>query len=62
MIQLAKRDGLTVIASAGTEEKVQFMKDVGADVAFNYKTTNPTEVLAEHPIDMWVLTSVEGEA
>lgn len=53
VIQLAKRDGLTVIASAGTEEKVQFMKDVGADVAFNYKTTNPTEVLAEHPIDIY---------
>jgi NADPH-dependent curcumin reductase CurA len=31
--------GLRVIGSAGSDEKVQFMKDIGADVAFNYKTT-----------------------
>jgi NADPH:quinone reductase-like Zn-dependent oxidoreductase len=39
IIQLAKQDGLKVIGSAGSDEKVQFMKDIGADVAFNYKTT-----------------------
>jgi NADPH-dependent curcumin reductase CurA len=55
VIQLAKRDGLKVIASAGSEEKVQFMKDIGADVAFNYKTTDTREVLArEGPIDVCV--------
>jgi NADPH:quinone reductase-like Zn-dependent oxidoreductase len=54
VIQLAKRDGLKVIACAGSEEKVQFMKDLGADVAFNYKTTKPGEILAkEGPIDMY---------
>ncbi|KAJ7093537.1 alcohol dehydrogenase [Mycena epipterygia] len=54
VIQLAKRDGLKVIASAGSEEKVQFMKDIGADVAFNYKTTDTREVLArEGPIDVY---------
>jgi NADPH-dependent curcumin reductase CurA len=42
VIQLAKRDGLKVIASAGTEKKVEFMKSAGADVAFNYKTTCET--------------------
>lgn len=53
VVQLAKRDGLKVIASAGSEEKVQFMLDIGADVAFNYKTTNTREVLQrEGPIDM----------
>ena len=53
VIQLAKQDGLKVIASAGSEEKVQFMKSIGADVAFNYKTTSAAEVLAkEGPIDM----------
>jgi NADPH-dependent curcumin reductase CurA len=53
VIQLAKRDGLKVIASAGSDEKVQFMKEVGADVAFNYKTTKVTEVLEkEGPIDV----------
>jgi len=53
VIQLAKQDGLKVIASAGSADKVQFMKDVGADVAFNYKTTDTAEVLAkEGPIDV----------
>jgi NADPH-dependent curcumin reductase CurA len=53
VIQLAKRDGLKVIASAGSDEKVQFMREIGADVAFNYKTTDTREVLArEGPIDV----------
>jgi hypothetical protein len=39
VVQLAKLDGLKVIASAGSDEKVQFLKEIGADVAFNYKTT-----------------------
>ncbi|KAJ6550185.1 hypothetical protein B0H19DRAFT_1378803 [Mycena capillaripes] len=54
VIQLAKRDGLKVIASAGSDEKVNFMKDIGADVAFNYKTTDTRKVLArEGPIDIY---------
>ncbi|KAJ6542788.1 hypothetical protein B0H19DRAFT_1171914 [Mycena capillaripes] len=54
VIQIAKQDGLKVIASAGSEEKVKFMKAIGADVAFNYKTTNVREVLAkEGPIDIY---------
>ncbi|KAF9479962.1 NAD(P)-binding protein [Pholiota conissans] len=54
VIQLAKRDGCKIIASAGSEEKVQFMKEIGADVAFNYKTTNTVEVLEkEGPIDIY---------
>ena len=32
------------------------MKDIGADVAFNYKTTSTAEVLEkEGPIDMFVI-------
>lgn len=32
------------------------MKDIGADVVFNYKTTKTTEVLEkEGPIDMFVI-------
>ncbi|KAJ3503200.1 hypothetical protein NLJ89_g8539 [Agrocybe chaxingu] len=54
VIQLAKADGLKVIASAGSDEKVQFMKELGADVAFNYKTSSVAEVLAkEGPIDIY---------
>ena len=53
MIQLAKSQGLKVIASAGSEEKVAFVRSIGADVAFNYKTTSTREVLEkEGPIDM----------
>ncbi|KAF8883614.1 alcohol dehydrogenase [Gymnopilus junonius] len=54
VIQLAKLDGLKVIASAGSDEKVQFMKDIGTDVAFNYKTTKTADVLEkEGPIDIY---------
>ncbi|KAJ7663247.1 hypothetical protein DFH06DRAFT_1395374 [Mycena polygramma] len=54
VIQLAKRDGLKVIACAGSEEKVEFMRSIGADVAYNYKTTDTREVLArEGPIDVY---------
>ncbi|KAF9040088.1 alcohol dehydrogenase [Panaeolus papilionaceus] len=54
VIQLAKAQGLKVIASAGSEDKVAFMKEIGADVAFNYKTTNTSEVLErEGGIDIY---------
>ncbi|KAI0087955.1 alcohol dehydrogenase [Irpex rosettiformis] len=54
IVQLAKADGLKVIASAGSDEKVAFAKSIGADVAFNYKTTDTNEVLAkEGPIDVY---------
>ncbi|KAG5644331.1 putative secondary metabolism biosynthetic enzyme [Asterophora parasitica] len=54
VIQLAKLDGLKVIASAGSDEKVKFMKSIGADVAFNYKTTSTEEVLKKNgPIDVY---------
>jgi len=54
VIQLAKLDGLKVIGSAGSEEKVKFMKEIGADVTFNYKTTSTTEILEkEGPIDVY---------
>ncbi|KAF9806657.1 hypothetical protein IEO21_08612 [Rhodonia placenta] len=45
VIQLAKKDGLKVIASAGSDEKVEFMKSLGADVVFNYKTEKTADVL-----------------
>jgi NADPH-dependent curcumin reductase CurA len=49
-------DGMKVIASAGSEDKVNFLKKVGANVAFNYKTTETSEVLQkEGPIDVYGL-------
>jgi hypothetical protein len=54
VIQLAKLDGLKVIASAGSDEKVKFMKELGADVAFNYKTASTEEILKkEGPINVY---------
>ncbi|KAF5355435.1 hypothetical protein D9758_006427 [Tetrapyrgos nigripes] len=54
VLQLAKREGMKVIASAGTDEKVKLAKSLGADVAFNYKTTSIEEVLQkEGPIDVY---------
>jgi len=54
VIQLAKLDGCKVIGSAGSEEKVSFMKSVGADVPFNYKTANTAEILEkEGGIDIY---------
>ncbi|TFK22718.1 alcohol dehydrogenase [Coprinopsis marcescibilis] len=54
VIQLAKLAGMKVIGSAGSADKVEFMKSIGADVAFNYKTENTLAVLnKEGPIDVF---------
>ncbi|KAJ7609803.1 alcohol dehydrogenase [Roridomyces roridus] len=61
VIQLAKLDGLKIIASAGSEEKVEFLRKLGVDVAFNYKTVDTRGVLErEGPIDIY-WDSVAGE-
>ena len=54
VVQLAKADGLKVIASSGSDEKVAFAKSLGADVSFNYKTANTKEILEkEGPVSMY---------
>ncbi|QRW06794.1 ribonucleoside-diphosphate reductase subunit M1 [Ceratobasidium sp. AG-Ba] len=54
VVQLAKAKGLKVIASVSSQEKVQFLKDIGTDVPINYKTQNIADVLAkEGPIDIY---------
>ena len=59
-MQIAKAEGLKVIASAGSDEKVEFVRSIGADVVFNYKTTSTREVLAkEGPINMYVKSLLE---
>jgi len=56
VVQLAKLDGLKVIGSAGQEEKLNFLREIGTDVAFNYKEQSIDSVLKEHgPVDMYVL-------
>ncbi|MEK9846136.1 NAD(P)H-quinone oxidoreductase [Thalassospira sp.] len=42
-IQLAKAFGTKVIATAGSDEKCQACRDLGADVAINYKTRDFVE-------------------
>ena len=44
--QLAKREGLVVIGSVGSEEKLNFIKEeLGFDGGFNYKSEKPAEAL-----------------
>ncbi|KAL1898480.1 hypothetical protein Sste5346_003383 [Sporothrix stenoceras] len=55
--QIAKRLGLTVIGSVGSDEKLDFItKELGYDVGFNYKTENPIDAikrLAPNGIDIY---------
>ncbi|KAI0827338.1 NAD-P-binding protein [Trametes gibbosa] len=54
VVQLAKADGLKVIASAGSDDKVAFVRSIGADVVFNYKKESTRDVLErEGPIDIF---------
>ncbi|KAI0750179.1 NAD(P)-binding protein [Daedaleopsis nitida] len=62
VVQLAKLSGLKVIASAGSDAKVEFVRSLGADVVFNYKTTSTMEVLKrEGPINIY-WDNVGGES
>ncbi|KAG6835216.1 hypothetical protein H0H93_003860 [Arthromyces matolae] len=62
VIQLAKEKGMKVIASAGSEKKVEYMRSIGTDVAFNYKTESYESIFLKHgPIHaFW--DNVGGEA
>lgn len=45
--QLPKREGLTVIGSVGSDDKLKFAKEeLGFDAVFNYKTESPAYRLA----------------
>ena len=47
VIQIAKSQGLKVITSAGTgDEKVEYCKSIGADVAFNCELRNASYPVA----------------
>lgn len=45
--QILKLKGLKVYGSAGSDDKVQLLKDLGFDGAFNYNTTDLNKALAE---------------
>jgi putative PIG3 family NAD(P)H quinone oxidoreductase len=44
-IQLAKAFGARVFATAGSEEKCKFCRELGADVAINYKSQDFAEII-----------------
>ncbi len=44
-VQLAANAGARVFATAGTDEKVQLCRDLGADVAVNYNSTDFSEIV-----------------
>ncbi|KZV65434.1 NAD(P)-binding protein [Peniophora sp. CONT] len=62
VIQLAKRGGLRVIASSGSDEKAAYATECGADVSFNYKKEKVWDVLAreQQGVDIYV-DNVGGE-
>ena len=43
--QIAKIKGCRVVGSAGSDKKVQYLKEIGFDDAFNYKTCSLDEAL-----------------
>jgi len=54
VVQLAKKAGLKVIGSTGSDEKVAFLKSLGVDITINYKTDDLASILAkEGPIDIY---------
>ncbi|RPD54808.1 NAD(P)-binding protein [Lentinus tigrinus ALCF2SS1-7] len=60
--QLAKAEGVKVIASAGSDEKVDYVRSLGVDVAFNYKKVSTREVLQkEGPVNIY-WDNVGGES
>ncbi|KAF8578379.1 NAD(P)-binding protein [Ramaria rubella] len=61
VVQLAKLRGLKVIGSAGSPDKVEFLKELGVDVAFNYKTTKTEDVLSQHGLINIYWDNVGGE-
>lgn len=62
--QLAKHEGLKVIGSVGSDDKLDFItKELGFDAGFNYKKEKPTEALqrlAPNGIDIYY-ENVGGE-
>ena len=49
--QMAKIAGCRVIGSAGSEEKLAWLRELGFDAAFNYRERKPREALAELAAD-----------
>src|SRR6185295_17911376 len=56
VVQMAKILGAKVITTAGSDAKVQICRDLGADLAINYKTQNVDAVIREfapNGVNVW---------
>ncbi len=51
-IQLVKALGGTVMTTVGTDEKVAFVRGLGADIAINRVTGDLLAAMEEHPVDI----------
>lgn len=51
-IQMVKQFDAKVVTTVGSDEKAQFVRELGADVVINRKKENIAKVLAEHPVDI----------
>lgn len=51
-IQLAKALGAKVVTTVGSENKEQFVRDLGADVVINRKREDIAAVMKQHPVDV----------
>jgi NADPH:quinone reductase len=62
VIQMARAIGARVLATAGTREKVQLCRQLGATTAVNYKTDNLDDALGKFgPIHVWFETRREPD-
>jgi NADPH2:quinone reductase len=64
VVQMAKAAGATVATSAGSPEKVELCRSLGADLALNYKTDDVPARLREFApdgIDVWYETQREPD-
>ena len=64
VVQMAKAIGARVITTAGTDEKADACRALGADLAVNYKTENVDEAIeqmAPGGVDVWWETLREPE-
>jgi NADPH2:quinone reductase len=64
VVQMAKAAGALVATSAGSPERVQICKDLGADLALNYKSDDiPAKLrdFAPEGIDLWYETRREPD-
>lgn len=59
-IQIAKAFGAKVVVTVGSEEKAQFCRELGADVAINYREQDFAEAMREQDLAADVILDIIG--